>query len=168
MLKVCEATPADFKTIQHIAHTTWPLTYSEILTQAQLDFMLAAFYSIATLTENYSKKQHHFILAVEEDSCLGFASFEHHYLGEKVTRLHKLYLLPEAQGKGIGKMLVDRVEAEAKNIHSNLISLNVNKYNKAYFFYEKIGFQNVGKELLPIGDGYFMDDFKMEKKLLDL
>lgn len=165
MLKICKATPADFKSIQHIAHTTWPITYGEILTNEQLDYMLAAFYSIETLTENYFKKQHHFILAVEEDNLLGFASFEHQYLGEQVTRLHKLYLLPEAQGKGVGKKLVDRVEEEAKKMQSILVSLNVNKYNKAYFFYEKIGFQNIGKELIPIGDGYFMDDFIMEKKL---
>jgi hypothetical protein len=42
---------------------------------------------------------HHFILAFEGAICLGFA-YQHDYLDDQVTRLHKIYLLPEAQGKG--------------------------------------------------------------------
>jgi hypothetical protein len=41
---------------------------------------------------------HHFILAFEELFVL-FASYQHDYLDDQVTRLHKIYLLPEAQGK---------------------------------------------------------------------
>jgi hypothetical protein len=40
-----------------------------------------------------------FILAFEGAICLGFASYQHDYLDDQVTRLHKIYF-PEAQGKG--------------------------------------------------------------------
>jgi GNAT superfamily N-acetyltransferase len=43
--------------------------------------------------------------------------------------LHKIYLLPEAQGKG-GWLLIDAV-AYAKENHSKTLSLNVNRFNKA-------------------------------------
>jgi GNAT superfamily N-acetyltransferase len=57
---------------------------------------------------------HHFILALA--ICLGFASYQHDYLDDQVTRLHKIYLLPEAQGKGAGRLLIDAVVAYAKRI----------------------------------------------------
>jgi hypothetical protein len=40
------------------------------------------------------------LFAFEGAICLGFASYQHDYLDDQVTRLHKIYLLPEAQGKG--------------------------------------------------------------------
>jgi GNAT superfamily N-acetyltransferase len=47
--------------------------------------------------------------------------------------LHKIYLLPEAQGKG-GRLLIDAVVAYAKENHSKTLSLNVNRFNKAVSF----------------------------------
>jgi predicted lactoylglutathione lyase len=44
-----------------------------------------------------------------------------------------------------------------------VISLNVNKFNKAVSFYKKIGFVVASEEDLDIGNGYLMEDYKMEK-----
>jgi GNAT superfamily N-acetyltransferase len=164
MITISEATVADFETIRSIAHTTWPVTYGEILSKEQLDYMLDKMYSDATLLENLNKG-HHFILINDDSVCLGFASFEHRYLNEKCTRLHKIYLLPETQGKGMGKMLLEQITALAKENQSEIISLNVNRFNKAHAFYEKMGFQVVAEEDLAIGNGYLMEDYKMELKI---
>jgi ribosomal protein S18 acetylase RimI-like enzyme len=43
--------------------------------------------------------------------------------------------------------------------------LNVNRYNKARFFYEKLGFVIMKEEDIDIGSGYYMIDYVMEKKL---
>lgn len=165
MVTIKEATAKDFKIIQEIAHKTWPDVYGEILSAVQLDYMLKSFYSEEALRDNVVNKGHHFILAFEEDFCLGFASFQHDYLDEKVTRLHKIYLLPEAQGKGAGKQLVDAVINYAKQSGSNVISLNVNRFNKALTFYQKLGFEIVGEEDIELEHGYLMEDYKMEKQL---
>ena len=164
MITISEATIADFETIRSIAHTTWPVTYGEILSKEQLDYMLDKMYSDATLLENLNKG-HHFILINKDSVCLGFASFEHRYLNEKCTRLHKIYLLPETQGKGMGKMLLEQITALAKENQSEIISLNVNRFNKAHAFYKKMGFQVVAEEDLAIGNGYLMEDYKMELKI---
>jgi GNAT superfamily N-acetyltransferase len=164
MITISEATVADFETIRSIAHTTWPVTYGEILSKEQLDYMLDKMYSDATLLENLNKG-HHFILINDDSVCLGFASFEHRYLNEKCTRLHKIYLLPETQGKGMGKMLLEQIMALAKENQSEIISLNVNRFNKAYAFYKKMGFEVVAEEDLAIGNGYLMEDYKMELKI---
>ena len=165
MMIITLATANDLKTIRDIAYKTWPVAYGEILSKEQLDYMLDKFYSDANLYDSLINKRQPFLLAYEDLVCLGFASYEHHYLDKNVTRLHKLYMLPESQGKGIGKLLVDKIESLAQENHSETISLNVNKYNKAFSFYKKIGFEVVAEEELAIGNGFIMDDYKMEKKL---
>jgi hypothetical protein len=41
------------------------------------------------------------------------------------------------------------------------VFLNVNKYNKAKFFYEKLGFTITKEEVIDIGNDYVMDDYVM-------
>ena len=127
--------------------------------------MLDLFYSEAALTDSIINKGHDFKLLKFEDETIGFAAFEHNYLNQKVTRLHKLYLLPQYHRKGLGRLLVKAVVTAAKENLSSRISLNVNKFNPAIDFYKKLGFEIVGEEKLPIGNDFFMDDYKMELQL---
>ena len=165
MLLLAEAAIQDFKTIREIAYKSWPNTYGSILSKEQIDYMLDLFYSEKTLLKNLNEKGHRFLLVNEGEVCLGFASYEHNYLNQNCTRLHKIYLLPEAQGKGAGKLLIEAVENLAKENQSVLVSLNVNKFNKAISFYKKIGFEVVSDEEILLDHGYKMEDYKMEKKL---
>lgn len=165
MIQIVAAKPSDFDTIRDLAYAIWPETYGHILSKEQLDYMLAAFYSAETLLENYTLKHHKFLLVEEHGKALGFISFEHHYQGEPVTRIHKIYVLPETQGRGIGKMLVEKIEGLARENHSAVLSLNVNRYNNAQDFYKKLGFEITLEEDIAIGRGYLMEDYRMEKKL---
>ncbi len=164
MITISEATSKDIPLIQDIAHKTWPDTYGSILSKAQLDYMLNLMYSDESLLKQISGNAH-FFLAYDGEICLGFTSCENNYQNKKGTRLHKLYLLPESQGKGVGKLLLEKVIAFAKKNQSEAISLNVNKFNTAFTFYKKMGFEVVAEEVLEIGNGYVMDDYKMEKRL---
>ena len=166
MISISGAIPSDFPVIREIAHKTWPVAYGEIISKAQLDYMLEEFYSDATLNYNFTHKNHRFLLVTENSVCLGFASYEHHYLGENKTRLHKIYMLPESQGKGAGKLLIAVVEKLARENNDLLISLNVNRFNTAFSFYEKLGFEKVGEEDVVLDFGYLMEDYKLEKRLL--
>jgi len=162
MITIFQATSKDIPIIQEIAHKTWPIAYGSILSKAQLDYMLDLMYSDESLLEQFKTKPL-FFLAYEDDVCLGFTSCENNYQNNKVTRIHKIYILPEAQGKGVGKALIEKVIAVAKENQSEVISLNVNKFNKAVSFYKKIGFEVASEEDLDIGNGYLMEDYKMEK-----
>jgi ribosomal protein S18 acetylase RimI-like enzyme len=165
MLTITTASEADFPIIRKIAYETWPITYSNILSETQLHYMLGNFYSDATLHLNLTEKGHRFLLITDESGVLGFASYEHHYQKNKVTHLHKLYVLPNVQGKGAGKQLLDEVERLAQEQQQKSVSLNVNKFNNAYAFYLKNGYEKIGEIDIPIGDGFLMEDFVMEKKL---
>ncbi|MBA0882392.1 GNAT family N-acetyltransferase [Flavobacterium undicola] len=164
MIRIVKATVADLKSITEIAHKTWPLTYGEILSPAQLEYMLNAFYSDAALRANI-ENGHEFIFAKEADTILGFASFEHHYEDGNTTKIHKIYILPETQGKGIGKLLIDSVAQFAKENNATTLLLNVNRFNKALTFYQKLGFEIIEAIDIELEYGYLMEDYVMEKRI---
>lgn len=166
MISIYEACEKDVSLIRELADRTWPEVYKEIITEAQISYMLDLFYSESALLENITQKNHRFFIIETNKNPIGFASFEHNYLQGKVTRLHKLYVLPEAHGQGLGRQLLNAVIHEAELKASETISLNVNKFNPAIDFYKKLGFEIVGDEKLPIGQDFFMDDYIMEFKLV--
>ena len=73
--------------------------------------------------------------------------------------------MPQAQGKGIGALMLDKITGIALQNGNTIVQLNVNRYNKAVKFYEKAGFVKTGEEDINIGNGYLMEDYIMEKKL---
>ena len=152
----------DLVKVQSIAHRTWPSTFANILSPEQIEYMLNWMYSLDML-ESQLEKGHTFLLAEENGEELGFAGFEMNHSEGPKAKLHKIYLLPEAQGKGAGKALIHEVTDRARKAEQKSLLLNVNKYNqKAIEFYNKIGFQEIYKEVIDIGNGYVMDDVVME------
>jgi diamine N-acetyltransferase len=164
VIDIKEAFPNEFNIIQDIAHQTWPVTYAEILTNEQLAYMLDRFYSIEALNGN-RQNGHHFILAKEDDVTLGFASYVHNHPENYTTKIPKIYVLPQAQGKGIGKLLLDAIETQARKHGAAKLTLNVNRNNKAQTFYGHLGFTIAKEENVPIGNGFFQEDYVMEKSL---
>jgi ribosomal protein S18 acetylase RimI-like enzyme len=152
--------------IHGLSHLIWPETYRHILTEEQISYMLEMMYSKTALETQISQKGHQFILAMENEEAAGFASY-----GLKSTanhgdyRLHKLYVMPGLQGKGVGKKLIQYIVDDIMPIGGKKIELNVNKLNPAKGFYEKAGFHITGEEKTGIGGGFFMDDFVMETLL---
>ena len=161
--KVASNDTAKFKIISTIAEETWPITYGEILSSSQLEYMFEMIYSINSLLEQATNKNLQFILAKEGKDYLGFASYEIDIHQASKTKIHKIYILPETQGKGIGKKLIDYIAVEAQRQKNVALFLNVNKYNNALHFYLKQGFFKIREEVIDIGNGYVMDDYVMEK-----
>ena len=148
-----------------IAKETWPVTYGEILSEGQIEYMFDIMYSTNSLLEQVAKKNLQFILVKDGNRYTGFASYEFNYLKIQQTKIHKIYILPSEQGKGFGKIIIDFVGKEAKNNNNNFLTLNVNRYNRAQDFYKKLGFSIIKEEIITIGNGYVMDDYVMEKSI---
>ncbi|MGQ7854116.1 GNAT family N-acetyltransferase [Pedobacter sp. WC2501] len=165
MIEIIQASIADIPLIQGIAHQTWPATFSTIISAGKMNYMLKLMYSTESLTEQIEKNGHHFILAKNNQNCVGFASYELNYKNSKTTKIHKLYVLPETQGQGIGKLLTNEITELAKQGANNVLSLNVNRNNPSIQFYEKFGFNKIREGNEPIGSGYMMEYYVMEKQL---
>jgi diamine N-acetyltransferase len=165
MIDIQYATSTDFPTIQHIARQTWPVTFGEILSDQQIAYMLEMMYSETALTQQITEKNHVFLLAQVNSVISGFVSYELHFGGKAQTKIHKIYLLPQTQGQGIGKALLDQVQQLALKSGDNSLTLHVNRFNKAVNFYEKMGFEITAEEDIDIGGGFWMQDFVMTKRL---
>jgi GNAT superfamily N-acetyltransferase len=150
--------------IQDLAKAIWPDAYGEILSSEQLDYMMEMMYSLDSL-ENQLKNNIVFLLAKEENDFIGFASYELNFQNSNKTKIHKLYVLPTIQGKGVGKNLILHIQEIAKKNYNSALILNVNKYNKAKDFYLHNQFEIADALVVDIGNGYVMDDFVMEKKI---
>ncbi len=156
-----KATPADLPTIRVIAQQTWPVTFGNILSPDQINYMLEWMYSIQSLQKQVNEWGHTFLLASLGDQAVGYASYQLNYEREKQTKLHKLYVLPETQGKGVGKRLLDKVIEIARQAGQHQLLLNVNRDNKAVPFYGKLGFTVIKEVDIPIGNGFYMRDYIM-------
>ena len=146
--------------VKDLAYAIWPSAYREILSAEQLNYMLDNFYSIENL-ENQMDKGQVFELLFEDSNVVGFVAYELNCNETGLLKIHKIYLLPETQGKGFGKFMIDEVIKIAKSNQQKGVFLNVNKYNNAQFFYEKLGFTIAKDEVIDIGNDYVMDDYVM-------
>lgn len=163
MENILEISKKNLSIIQKIVFETWPVAYGEILSQAQLTYMLDKFYNIESL-ELTIDEGHRYFLYSENDIPLGFLGVQAG-LEPDSLKIHKLYVLPENQGKNIGLKLFQYAETIAKSTNLHRVFLNVNRFNKAKSFYEKIGMSICRAEDIEIGNGYLMEDFVMEKRI---
>ncbi|MEJ7557141.1 MAG: GNAT family N-acetyltransferase [Pedobacter sp.] len=164
MIILRKAKEKDIEIIQEIANNTWYSAYESILSMDQIEYMLDKMYSRGALISQL-QEGHVFLIAEENEKDLGFAGFSLSDPERNTYKLHKLYVLPFAHGKGIGKLLMNEVANIAKNAGAVSLELNVNRNNKAADFYQRAGFKIKETVDLDIGNGFFMNDYVMEKLL---
>lgn len=166
MREIKKAGINDIDLIRRLAHAIWPDAYGAILPPEQLAYMLDLIYSKQALIKQVEQLHQQFIIVYENNEAVGFASYSPKHANNKsIYRLHKLYVLPNQQGKGTGKFLLNHIIDEIKPIGAKVLELNVNRHNKALHFYNKIGFTISREEDIDIGNGYYMNDYVMEKQL---
>jgi diamine N-acetyltransferase len=151
---------SDASLIRELAEKTWWPTYSPILEKEQLQYMLNLIYSETALQSVIKDGSQHFIILSDERGPQGFASFGKRKEDDGIFKLHKLYVLPDNHGKGYGKALIMEVKSRLERQGIHTLDLNVNRFNTAKSFYEKLGFVVIAEEDVPIGP-YWMNDFVM-------
>lgn len=164
MILIRKAQEEDIHIISKLAEVIWPQTYSEYISQAQLRYMLDKMYNPGELLDQL-RHGHSFLIASAEGKDLGFAGYSLITPATKTYKLHKLYVLPEMHGKGLGKLLINEVAQLALKEGGEKLQLNVNRNNKAKDFYLKAGFTVKETVDIDIGNGFFMNDYIMERDL---
>ena len=161
MMKITKATIENIPLIKEIAEKSWRKHYPGILSNEQIEYMLEQMYSETELQNHFENPNYHYYLLSEDENLIGIMGFENHYQ-EKTTKLHRIYLLEEAKGKGVGKFAINFLKNQAKESGDQRIILNVNKQNPSYYFYVSQGFKVYEEGVFEIGNGYVMDDYLME------
>jgi diamine N-acetyltransferase len=159
MLSIRTANTKDIELIIELAFAIWPNAYGTIISQQQIDYMLDMMYSPTSLQKQMVEDGCNFIIVNDAETPVGFASYNK--IEATVWKLNKLYILPTQQGKGTGKFVIDYIVAEIKKQNAAILQLQVNKQNKAKWFYEKLGFTVANEFVFEIGNGFVMDDYVM-------
>ena len=166
MVRIEKAGSGDLQKISDMAEVVFRHTYREILSPEQLDYMMDMMYSMPNLQKQI-EEGHHYYIAYDEETSRGYVSVQHEGAdndGIEVFHLHKIYVMPDAQGMGIGMKLFNRAVEHAKEASSGKparIELNVNKFNKSVEFYKHIGMRVLLEEDFPIGNGFYKTDYIM-------
>jgi ribosomal protein S18 acetylase RimI-like enzyme len=160
------ATTNDIPLISSLGHEIWREVYPPIIGTEQVEYMLERMYNVEALDQQITREGHLFFIAFWDNEAIGFVSCSFHHGAERNrTRIHKLYLSPAMQGKGLGGKMVNHIQALSKMKGDTALELNVNKHNPALHFYHKTGFAIESEVVLDIGQGYVMDDYIMVKLL---
>ncbi|NRA10607.1 MAG: GNAT family N-acetyltransferase [Crocinitomicaceae bacterium] len=166
MIETVQLTRNDVFLVNQLAHDIWPDAFKDILTKDQIDYMLDWMYDVNTLEEQ-AQTGHLFYIVKEHGIAKGFVGVEPNYPDVGMLRIHKLYMLPECQGKGMGRVLLNKAIDVAFDLDLTSLHLNVNRFNKAVEFYKHCNFDIIGEEVIDIGKDYLMEDYIMELKLSD-
>ena len=159
-ITVAAGTAADIASVQRLADEIWHRHYPGIISDEQIDYMLARGYSREALARFVAAADAGLALAKRGGRTLGFAAW--YRTGDGQTKLDKLYVLPEHHRAGVGRMLIDHVVAWARAAGCRSVTLNVNRNNEgAIRAYERCGFAIRERGDYPIGGGFVMEDFIM-------
>jgi GNAT superfamily N-acetyltransferase len=163
--QIIRATEADLPAISKLAGVIWRAYYPGIITLEQIDYMLARMYAFEVLRDEISSQGIRYDQLLVAGKPAGFAAYGP-AAEPGVMKLHKLYLLPEMQGRGLGSFLLQQVGREARAAGARRLILGVNKRNaRAIAAYQRNGFRVVESVVTDIGGGFVMDDYVMARDL---
>lgn len=131
-------TVEDIPQVQHVARKSWHHTYDGIIPRHIQDNFLATAYNDENMVRRVERS--HAFVAVIEDEVVGFTNFSYVKDNGK-SELAAIYLLPEAQGKGLGTKLLEQGFALPS---VQAIELSVEKDNASGMnFYIAKGFRQI-------------------------
>ena len=110
---IAAATDVDLPGVARLADVIWRAHYPGIITDEQIDYMLARGYSIDALAKFLHEPGAGLAIARAGGEPVGFAAW---YRPDEpaTTKLDKLYVLPSQHGRGTGRALIAHVEAAAR------------------------------------------------------
>ena len=195
MIEIVKATGEDLQTIHDMAQVVFRHTYRDILSPEQMEYMMDMMYSLPNLQKQLEEGHHYYIAYIHENTAVyetiveggvsaaedavgeyvpcGYVSVQYEGQdgdGTEIFHLHKIYVMPQFQGRGVGIRLFETAVRHVRTTLQTLtdhktpkarMELNVNKYNKAVNFYKHLGMRILLEEDFPIGNGFYKTDYIM-------
>lgn len=164
MIRFLPATQAEhFERIAVLAAEIWNEHYVPLIGQAQVDYMVERFQSAAAMSAQI-KEGYEYFQVMEDDRLVGYFAIQPQPDARELF-ISKFYLHKSMRGKGTGRLCMEFIEHTARARGLDRLWLTVNKGNSAVAAYHRLGFQVAQAIVMDIGNGFVMDDFRMEKSL---
>jgi ribosomal protein S18 acetylase RimI-like enzyme len=159
-------TDADFGIVAALAERIWRAHYASIISVAQIEYMLAGRYTDERLRAYVGSDRRWLYILRADGEPVGYFSYALTDAPGEI-KLEQIYLLPALHGRGLGGIMLDHVEAQAHTRGCTMLMLTVNKQNaRSIAVYRKRGFVVRAEAMFDIGNGFVMDDYVMEKRLV--
>ena len=161
MLTLKMAEKEDLETVADLAKEIWHEHYDPLIGSEQVDYMLDRFQSVPAIENQIANDSYLYKLLTVDEQVVGYYGIQ-----PQPPRmfLSKIYLLKEYRGKGLSRFMLNDILKESQD--ASRLYLTVNKGNvNSIAVYKKLGFEVVDMVKADIGNGFYMDDFIMEKSL---
>ena len=146
-----------------LAREIWTEHFPSIIGSDQVEYMLDTIQSEDAIADQIRNRRYVYYMIEDDGQAVGYCAIVHE---DDALFLSKLYIRKAARGRGIARKTIDFLKAIAVQHNLGAIHLTVNKNNTGPISaYEKLGFVNVGPVVQDIGNGFVMDDYKMQLKL---
>jgi ribosomal protein S18 acetylase RimI-like enzyme len=164
-IQILSVTEDHLPAISRLASVIWQACYPGIISPGQIEYMLARMYALETLRAEIRSQGIAYSRLLAGDAFIGFASCGPTDSPDEF-KLHKLYLHPDHQGRGLGTLLLTHCENAVRKNGARRLILNVNKNNAgAIATYQRNGFTVIESVVMDIGGGFVMNDYIMGKDL---
>lgn len=165
VLSIRRATESDCWLISRLASVVFPDIYEGIVPNDQLDAMFDMLYSPQNILKQLRKDGYIYYIGYKGLTPCGYVCIERE--GKDTFNIDKFYVLPCSQGYKASKFLFQESIKEIKKIQPRacIIKLHVNRYNKARYFYERMGMKLIKEENFCAGDGIYVNDCVMARQV---
>ena len=148
----------ELEELKKLSVDTFSDTFTEQNNEIQMKAYLEKAFNTDQLRSELSNPESFFYFVKEEDKILGYLKLntktaQTDQVLDSSLEIESIYLTQEAQGKGIGKLLMNFSIAEAKRRNLLCLWLGVwEKNEKAIAFYKSYGFEVFADHPFKLGD----------------
>ena len=151
--------------LAELAREIWTEHYTPLIGADQVNYMLTKFQSAENIINDVSAGGYRYFIVYDGRKPIGYFAVRPE-TGSNALFLSKFYLEKGSRGRGISRIMLDRIKKIAEETGSEHIWLTVNKHNETSIrIYRKLGFRIVEDIVTDLGGGFVMDDYRMRLDL---
>lgn len=141
----------------------WEEHFTPIIGKEQVSYMVSRFQSFPALKEAIEKNGYEYYFFLADDQIAGYTGI---HVENYALFLSKLYVKKEFRGNKISSFGLNFLIEKAKKENLKKIWLTCNRHNENTLkIYRHFGFETVREEDNDIGNGFYMNDYIMEKAI---
>lgn len=153
----------DISQVASMADEVYHEHYVGIISKEQIDYMVEEYQSVEAITDQIHKAGVDYFILSNNGCNAGYFAIK---MEEDRTFISKLYVLKQYRKNGYGKQAYQFVKGLSEAMDLKHIYLYTNKKNlETIKAYEKMGLKKVESLVNNCGNGFVMDDYKMQEDL---